>query len=51
MLCSIATRAIPQPPFAEHAQAVASIQQLPPSPAEVQREQTLYSYRVVGTEL
>ncbi|MCM5614627.1 DUF2235 domain-containing protein, partial [Xanthomonas hortorum pv. pelargonii] len=45
------TRAILQPALAEHAQAVASIQQSPPSPQDVQREQTLYRYRLVGTEL
>ncbi|WP_184409131.1 hypothetical protein [Xanthomonas sp. 3075] len=45
------TRAILQPALAEHAQAVAAIGQSPPSPQEVQREQTLYRYRIVGTEL
>ncbi|ETC87518.1 hypothetical protein [Xanthomonas hortorum] len=51
MLCNTATRAILQPALAEHAQAVASLQQSPPSPQDVQREQTLYRYRLVGTEL
>ncbi|QJD68801.1 hypothetical protein HG421_14570 [Xanthomonas campestris pv. badrii] len=45
------TRAILQPALAEHAQAVAAIQQSPPSPQDQQREQTLYRYRIVGTEL
>ncbi|KFA33532.1 hypothetical protein KWG_0104650, partial [Xanthomonas vasicola pv. vasculorum NCPPB 1381] len=45
------TRTILQPAVAEHAQAIAAIQQSPPSAQEVQREQTLYRYRIVGTEL
>ncbi|WDM77057.1 AHH domain-containing protein [Xanthomonas cucurbitae] len=45
------TRAMLQPALAEQAQAIAAIQQTPPSPQDVQREQTLYQYRIVGTEL
>ncbi|MDV2453740.1 hypothetical protein RL832_22875, partial [Xanthomonas hortorum NBC5720] len=45
------TRAMLQPALAEQAQAIAAIQQSPPSPQEVQREQTLYHYRIAGTEL
>ncbi|WP_029220034.1 hypothetical protein [Xanthomonas cassavae] len=45
------TRAMLQPALAEQAQAIATIQQSPPSPQDVQREQTLYQYRIVGTEL
>ncbi|MCC4600201.1 hypothetical protein [Xanthomonas melonis] len=45
------TRAMLQPALAEQAQAIAAIQQSPPSPQDVQREQTLYQYRIVGTEL
>ncbi|MGD6634783.1 hypothetical protein VWT83_21670, partial [Xanthomonas citri pv. citri] len=42
------TRAMLQPALAEQAQAIAAIQQ---SPQDVQGEQTLYRYRIVGTEL
>ncbi|WP_425533349.1 hypothetical protein, partial [Xanthomonas campestris] len=45
------TRAMLQPALAEQAQAIAAIGQSPPSPQDVQREQTLYRYRIVGTEL
>ncbi|MFC3330470.1 phospholipase effector Tle1 domain-containing protein [Xanthomonas fragariae] len=45
------TRAILQPALAEHAQAVAAIAQLPPSRQDLQHEETLYRYRIVGTEL
>ncbi|MDA8520419.1 AHH domain-containing protein [Acidovorax sp. NCPPB 4044] len=45
------TRAMLQPALAEQAHAIAAIQQSPPSPQDVQREQTLYQYRIVGTEL
>ncbi|MCC4605891.1 hypothetical protein LL971_19025, partial [Xanthomonas campestris pv. parthenii] len=45
------TRALLQPALAEQAQAIAAIQQAPPSPQDRQREQTLYRYRIVGTEL
>ncbi|PPT31997.1 hypothetical protein [Xanthomonas phaseoli] len=44
-------RAMLQPALVEQAQAIAAIQQSPPSPQDVQREQTLYQYRIVGTEL
>ncbi|WP_367682976.1 AHH domain-containing protein, partial [Xanthomonas citri] len=42
------TRAMLQPALAEQAQAIAAIRQ---SPQDVQGEQTLYRYRIVGTEL
>ncbi|MCC4586458.1 hypothetical protein LL962_04935 [Xanthomonas sp. NCPPB 1067] len=42
------TRAMLQPALAEQAQAIAAIQQ---SPQDVQGEQALYRYRIVGTEL
>ncbi|WP_232372958.1 hypothetical protein [Xanthomonas hydrangeae] len=41
-------RAMLQPALAEQTQAIAAIQQ---SPQELQGEQTLYRYRIVGTEL
>jgi hypothetical protein len=44
-------RALLQPALAEHAQAIAAIPQSPPSSQDLQREQTLYRYRIVGTEL
>ncbi len=37
-----------QPALAEQAQAIAAIRQ---SPQDIQGEQTLYRYRIVGTEL
>ncbi|MER3056516.1 hypothetical protein ABS769_22300, partial [Xanthomonas hortorum] len=42
------TRAMLQPALAEQAQAIAAIRQ---SPQDIQGEQTLYRYRIVGTEL
>ncbi|WP_425527224.1 hypothetical protein, partial [Xanthomonas vasicola] len=45
------TRAMLQPALAEQAQAIAAIRQSPPSLQEQQREETLYRYRIVGTEL
>ncbi|KUF27421.1 hypothetical protein AO826_07675, partial [Xanthomonas phaseoli pv. manihotis] len=42
------TRAMLQPALAEQARAIAAIRQ---SPQDVQGEQTLYRYRIVGTEL
>ncbi|MBD3960877.1 hypothetical protein GUF72_10415, partial [Xanthomonas citri pv. citri] len=42
------TRAMLQPALTEQAQAIAAIQQ---SPQDIQGEQTLYRYRIVGTEL
>ncbi|WP_246432103.1 hypothetical protein [Xanthomonas theicola] len=45
------TRALLQPALAEHAQAMAALAQAPPTPQDLQREQTLYRYRIVGTEL
>ncbi|WP_425511554.1 hypothetical protein [Xanthomonas cannabis] len=42
------TRAMLQPALAGQAQAIAAIRQ---SPQDVQGEQTLYRYRIVGTEL
>ncbi|WP_429001917.1 hypothetical protein [Xanthomonas campestris] len=45
------TRAMLQPALAEQARMIAAIQQAPPSPQELQREETLYRYRIVGTEL
>ncbi|WP_274392080.1 hypothetical protein ACCQ13_08065 [Xanthomonas sp. NCPPB 1638] len=45
------TRAMLQQALAEQAQSIAAIQQTPPSPQDVQREQTLYRYRMIGTEL
>ncbi|OOX19591.1 hypothetical protein Xcaj_04270, partial [Xanthomonas axonopodis pv. cajani] len=42
------TRAMLQPALAEQAQAIAALQQ---SPQDIQGEQTLYRYRIVGTEL
>ena len=44
-------RAMLQPALAEHAQALAALQQSPPSPQALQGEHTLYRYRIVGTEL
>ena len=43
------TRAILHPALLEHRQVLAAIQS--PSPADEQREQTLYRYRIFGTEL
>ncbi|WP_430544184.1 hypothetical protein [Xanthomonas hortorum] len=45
------TRAMLQPALAEHAQAIAAIRQSPPSVQDLQREETQYRYRIVGTEL
>ncbi len=45
------TRAMLQPPLAEHAQAISAIPSSPPSSQDLQREHTLYRYRIVGTEL
>ncbi|KKY05762.1 hypothetical protein, partial [Xanthomonas phaseoli] len=45
------TRALLQPALAEQAQMIAAIQQAPPSPQDQQREETLYRYRILGTEL
>ncbi|PPU70710.1 hypothetical protein XcuCFBP2542_18505 [Xanthomonas cucurbitae] len=45
------TRRLLQPALAEHAQVVAAIAQSPPSPQDQQREETLYRYRITGTEL
>ncbi|MCL1501217.1 hypothetical protein M3O40_18395 [Xanthomonas nasturtii] len=45
------TRALLQPALAEHAQAVAALAQTPPSAQDLQREETLYRYRITGTEL
>ncbi|WP_425530277.1 hypothetical protein, partial [Xanthomonas campestris] len=42
------TRAMLQPALAEQAQAIAALRQ---APQDVQGEQTLYRYRIVGTEL
>ncbi|KMM74813.1 hypothetical protein ACP93_14630, partial [Xanthomonas sp. NCPPB 1128] len=44
-------RALLQPAMVEHAQAIAASPQSPPSPQDLQREETLYRYRIVGTEL
>ncbi|MCW0366598.1 hypothetical protein NB699_001581 [Xanthomonas sacchari] len=44
-------RALLQPALVEHAQAIAASPQSPPSPQDLQREETLYRYRIVGTEL
>ncbi|WAT13701.1 hypothetical protein OZ429_10995 [Xanthomonas fragariae] len=44
-------RAMLQPALAAHAETIATIQQSPMSPQDLQREQTLYRYRIVGTEL
>ncbi|MQS42599.1 DUF2235 domain-containing protein [Xanthomonas translucens pv. translucens] len=45
------TRALLQPALAEHAQTLAAIPQSKRSPEQQQREETLYRYRIVGTEL
>ncbi|WP_053051733.1 hypothetical protein, partial [Xanthomonas campestris] len=45
------TRAMLLPALAEHAQAIAAIQQSPPSAQDLLREETQYRYRIVGTEL
>ncbi len=44
-------RALLQPALAAQAQAIAAIRQSPPSAQDIQREQTQYRYRIVGTEL
>ncbi len=44
-------RALLQPALVEHAQAIAASPQAPPSPQDLKREETLYRYRIVGTEL
>ncbi|PPU70453.1 hypothetical protein XmelCFBP4644_20230, partial [Xanthomonas melonis] len=45
------TRALLQPALAEQAQAIAAIRETPPSAQDLQREQTQYRYRIIGTEL
>ncbi|MCW0399271.1 hypothetical protein NB700_001827 [Xanthomonas sacchari] len=44
-------RALLQPALVEHAQAIAASPQAPPSPQDLKTEETLYRYRIVGTEL
>ncbi|MFD1838939.1 AHH domain-containing protein [Paracidovorax cattleyae] len=44
-------RALLQPALVEHAQDIAASPQSRPSPQDLQREETLYRYRIVGTEL
>ncbi|MFC0156285.1 hypothetical protein ACFFJ4_22740, partial [Xanthomonas dyei] len=45
------TRALLQLALAEQAQTIAAIGQSPPSAQDLQREETQYRYRIVGTEL